>query len=589
MTPALHRPTSILKSAALFLAAGTSALAASLGAYVMAVETAVPDAPLPSTYKWFLLAETPGERIIIESGSNSHHGVDAALMSELTGRTTINIADNGGYDLADKVSRLERHARPGDVVILPLEWSYFTRDSVTEDYLDVLLAEQAAYYNSLPLRERVGRALSFPPALLVEALTSPPAQLPSHNTVVLESLMAPHGGLSFSQSRGPGAGVAEQTCDAYLQGALDANRLAPRFLGSLDRLAGFRAKGVEVYFAWPAMAGDACFTDAEALRRLQADVEEALAARDIPILNTVSASLFPASLQDDTPYHLISAAAEARTRQLSAALAAHGVSAFGETVDLTRFARQRLYELERATIAPATLAPIEIGQTVRPGDAEDSARHLGLLAGWWDQEPYGRWMRADRAAFMVRLPDDVPADGVLRLDTRIPEGSSIMLSAAIGGRTVARGPVGNGEGFDIPVAGLATGSEILIDLTLDLDGEPQSPASLGGREDLRTLSLHLQGVSLLAQPGAPAAIAAIAPPSEPLQPPSAQVQPVRASLTDDFLAVPAGLGDGYGDSFCMGSQSAMDLLRPHVGPVAAPAETQVVFGDGWWSAEPEGR
>jgi len=84
---------------------GTTALC--LGAYTATVDSLVQDTKIPATYKWFLLKHIPGPRIIIESGSNSHHAIDTDALGAALGMTAINIADNGGYALEDKITRLE--------------------------------------------------------------------------------------------------------------------------------------------------------------------------------------------------------------------------------------------------------------------------------------------------------------------------------------------------------------------------------------------------------------------------------------------------------------------------------------------------
>ena len=71
--------------------------------YTSIVDSLIRDSKIPATYKWFLLKEVPGPRIIFESGSNSHHAINTDVLSAELGMTAINIADNAGYSLEDKI------------------------------------------------------------------------------------------------------------------------------------------------------------------------------------------------------------------------------------------------------------------------------------------------------------------------------------------------------------------------------------------------------------------------------------------------------------------------------------------------------
>ena len=140
-----------------------------VGLYCAAVLRAAPQHDMPSSYKWLLLQDTgDAPRIIIEGGSSGHHGIDTDLVAQSLGITAINIADNAGYDLTDKVARLERFARPGDTVVMQLEWSYYLRDSVTDDYLSVLFGALPDYLTTLSTPDLVRRAMTvLMPSLMI--------------------------------------------------------------------------------------------------------------------------------------------------------------------------------------------------------------------------------------------------------------------------------------------------------------------------------------------------------------------------------------------------------------------------------------
>ena len=240
--------------------------ALSLGGYALLVDTRVQASEIPGTYKWFLLKTTPGPRIIFESGSNSHHALDTDAIGKAMGMTAINIADNAGYALEDKVTRLETYTRPGDIVVLPLEWSFYHREKLTDNYVETLFNSNRDYYRSMPAHKRLQRALSLPPSKVAAEFFRPKsetayAQESPAKDLFLSALTQSSGHLSQAKSRGPEEGVAEQSCDEYALGDAAARKrlmVARNIAPALNRLQALKARGVAVHFAWPVLAGDGC-------------------------------------------------------------------------------------------------------------------------------------------------------------------------------------------------------------------------------------------------------------------------------------------------------------------------------------------
>ena len=85
-------PQNIAQQLCKFAACLIGSVALCLAVYSYTVETLIPRSEVPATYKWFLLKEIPGPRIIFESGSNSHHGIDTEAVGEAMGMTAINLS-----------------------------------------------------------------------------------------------------------------------------------------------------------------------------------------------------------------------------------------------------------------------------------------------------------------------------------------------------------------------------------------------------------------------------------------------------------------------------------------------------------------
>lgn len=589
-----------LRSFILFLAAAVIAMVMSLTGYTLAVDRAVPDSVMPGTYKWLLLKETPGQRLVIESGSNSHHGLDAKRMSDELGLTTINIADNGGYDIEDKIARLERYLVAGDTVLLPLEWSYYYRDEVTDNYFEAMFAGNRDYFNALGLKDKARRALTLPPrTFLTLANSAPkPEETPTVHDMFISAALAPHGGTSRAQSIGPGLNVAEQSCDDYLFifGYQDRGlTISNRYRGALKRLAKLRDKGVDVHLAWPAMAGEGCLTSSPDILAFKEAIEAKANALGLHYIDAVSNSVFDQSLQDDTPYHLITRGRDLRTTRMISALKQAGVSGSGEATDLGAFAYKRLYELEFLAAPRAELEPLSIGETLRTDD-EASLAQLDFKAGWWTFEKYGRWMRDNRAVTSLVLPEDTPQDSNLMLTGRTLQFEPQTLSVFHKGRLLKRDAFSETTPFVLPTNGLPRAEPISLTFELTDAGAPQSPLMLGESQDARTMTIHLQTIGLQPQsPALPMVEPKVAPELTPQdlpapiilanQPISNTVRPVfptgtlAPSITSDLCAAPVPVA---------ATDSVLQIGEAVL--IGDPASvTKIQFAENWWDREPGGR
>ena len=67
---------------------------------------------------------------------------------------TLIIADNASVPLRVKLDRLEKYAKAGDVIILPLEWIYYKRETIPKDFLDNIMKEFSTYYFAMPIHEQ---------------------------------------------------------------------------------------------------------------------------------------------------------------------------------------------------------------------------------------------------------------------------------------------------------------------------------------------------------------------------------------------------------------------------------------------------
>ena len=544
-----------------------------LGAYAWTIDRMVARSSVPATYKWFLLKEVPGPRIIFESGSNSHHAINTDAVGIALGRTAINIADNGGYALEDKLTRLEQFTRPGDVVVLPLEWTYYHRDTLTDDYVSSLFGNNADYYRSMPVTKRVARALSIPPATYVSQTLnrdSGPIHQPESpaQDLFVSALTQPTGHASRPTSSGPGAGVADQSCDDYVLGKPSVRRslsVGQSIESALTRLKRLQAQGIDIHFAWPVLTGDACLTDPAYMDGFRTQIEDAVEGAGFEFLGTPSQSVYAQAYQDDSPYHVIRDATDMHTQQMIGFLTAQGYATQGSPLDITNFARHRLLELELAGIEDLDQLPLTFNEVVRMDDP-DMRDRVHFTAGWWAFEPYGRWMRDNLAVFRITLPENSPDNAVLVMSGITKSGQPEMVHVSVNGRLIASGLFGEGAPLSVPVSDLPTNEALSVFVDLPSAGEPQSPKDLGDGEDARSMTLHLQSLELKVEMSE--AVQAV---SEGAVATDFPVSLESVAINDATEAAPIS-------GICKSPATT-----------ANPTLAEIQFGDGWWAAESEGR
>ncbi|OJH30269.1 hypothetical protein [Enterobacter kobei] len=80
-------------------------------------------------------------RLLIVSGSNGLFGFNSNVVSKETGYDVINMAMHAGLDLSYYRMIIEDNVRRGDIVVMPLEFSYYSReDAYTGWFVDNIIA-----------------------------------------------------------------------------------------------------------------------------------------------------------------------------------------------------------------------------------------------------------------------------------------------------------------------------------------------------------------------------------------------------------------------------------------------------------------
>ncbi len=107
---------------------------------------------------------TDSNRIIILAGSNGLFGYDSQMIRRLTRRTTLNLSTHAGLPFEYHIRLLSKVGRSGDLIVLPLEISYYYEDHRFDNWsTHNLLVWNQEFMDTLSTRESVDFFLSTDP------------------------------------------------------------------------------------------------------------------------------------------------------------------------------------------------------------------------------------------------------------------------------------------------------------------------------------------------------------------------------------------------------------------------------------------
>jgi hypothetical protein len=262
-----------------------------------------------------LLKTMPSPRIILIGGSNVSFGIDAELMQRTLGIPVINDGLHAGLGIAP-LRELEEYIRPGDVIIISLEYQFFSNRDVMEGDLAFLsdwleYSPRRIQYLSHPWRQS--------PALYATMLQR------KVNREVNTSLF----GGSLDELRNVFIGTKYNLNGDFIghlhQASTPRSKISfePYPVSTLQKeilifLKEFhqaaREKGAEVYFEAPASRKSNCDTTGKtSLANFFKRFEE---RSSIPVLTPLDEVCLPDKYFFDTAYHLNAEGRQVRTQRL---------------------------------------------------------------------------------------------------------------------------------------------------------------------------------------------------------------------------------------------------------------------------------
>lgn len=360
------------------------------------------------SFKHTLLKETSGPRIIIESGSNSHFSINSALLEKHFNRKTIVAADNGSYPLRLKLLRLAKYANKGDVVLLPLEWSYYTENSIKKNFSQGVFHELNFYYHSLPLYEKIKFAFQVPFSITLSNFIKNKIAGSNVNNDITNIfnfrqryLAEDRGGYDFKDQLPFVIDFVKQVnCEQYIFTHFIGNgfKISDTFFNNIKLVKKLEEKGVKVIFTWPAVVGDSCYSGqySEAFFAFFQQVGSVLKEHNLTHVGEFTDSYFDSSMMWDTYYHVNEQARDLRTFALIEALSSV-IPVNDSSVDVQADFLQHQY-----VKAMELLPPLPKNTYIAANTAAFFSKVV-LAKGWSVPEPFGVWSHGSESELVFKL------------------------------------------------------------------------------------------------------------------------------------------------------------------------------------------
>jgi len=268
-------------------------------------------------------ASIPSPKLLLVGGSATLFGLSAAEIEKQTGARTINLGTHAALRSEYLLGQAQRIAKPGDTVLLCLEYELYTYGTLAqtppdEVLADYLLARDPDYFSRLSLLEKWNLFMATPEKRLERGVKDYFRAEPPHddggiyNSKYLDALgdQTHHP----QASRPPGADeVIQRQKDSVLIDGLPERPYGFSIIASFCAWA--RANHIRVLATFPNLCRRPEY-DSPAARAAVSKIERFFASQGVPVLGTSEEAILPPEDFYDTLYHLTDEAAITRTDRL---------------------------------------------------------------------------------------------------------------------------------------------------------------------------------------------------------------------------------------------------------------------------------
>jgi hypothetical protein len=277
-----------------------------------------------------LMAETAGTpKLLVVGGSATLFGVSARVIEEQTGLHTVNLGTHAALGTAYILQLARAAAKPGDTVLLVLEYELYNYGQVNQTWadrllVDYLVARDPAFFRHLSLREQWTVFMLTSDGRLLEGLKNRFRGEPPFDESGLGVYSTRHlnewGDLTqhTRAHRQAQREIVMRTKSALAKGLSEhAQGFAP--IADFCRWA--KTNHVRVLATFPNLCDRPEYHAAAAQRGIQT-VEKFFGGLGVPVIGNYTDALLPEDDFLDTMYHPTEEAAIARSQRLASKLKA---------------------------------------------------------------------------------------------------------------------------------------------------------------------------------------------------------------------------------------------------------------------------
>jgi hypothetical protein len=277
--------------------------------------------------KRLLAARADSPKLLLVGGSATLFGISAREIESETGRRTINLGCHAALGSAYMLYEAQRVAKPGDTVLLVLEYELYNHGKLDRDWSDVLLLDYIVarapdyYFHRLSLAEQWNVLMFTSSERLKQGLKKRRQPEPPHDPIAIYDVrevndwgdQTHHAKTNRPAERRYVLNPRSEL--AY--GLTKKHKEAFALIQSFSRWA--RASHIRVLAAYPNLCDQPEY-HGPAARQTAQTIKDCFARLDVPVVGTYTDALLPADQFFDTYYHLTEEMALERTRRLSAQL-----------------------------------------------------------------------------------------------------------------------------------------------------------------------------------------------------------------------------------------------------------------------------
>jgi hypothetical protein len=362
-----------------------------------------------------------GNRILILTGSNGLFGFSSPYLSELLSRPVVNLSSHAGLPLQYHAEMAVELAKPGDTVLLPLEFTILERGPALTEF-EIANLETWGYFYILASPARVWDF--FRHSSMAEAANRLWQRQPLPRTALEHTApyveensrrgMAEWMGYSLRSMNDFGDIIVNG--DSYFSGdvAYSSGTVSDHAITTLSRLKNqLRSMGVQLVITWPTTMRNSLFDlsnadDAALVRKVESELE----AAQLPIACDPRDVHFDRELFFDTHYHLNARGVFYRTAAVARCLDSSSEPSPEEAYLKTQ---SRGIEIDRTRKAVTRYVSKVLADLTLIGDALERyradngeypkmERWAGVRSAWGDNRE--DWIPALSPEYLDMLPQD---------------------------------------------------------------------------------------------------------------------------------------------------------------------------------------